>query len=85
MLNMLNMLNMLVLLSNSHSENGPIGQIMTNDCMDTDDILTKVIRFIGQINKVLYNFSKSNCLTRMNNEDQTRQSLLHKFLCLKII
>jgi len=35
-----------------------LGHIITNDCIDTDDILAKRSSLIGQINKVLYNFPK---------------------------
>jgi len=33
-----------------------LGQIITKECTDTDDILNKKSSLIGQINNVLYNF-----------------------------
>ena len=39
-----------------------LGHIITNDCIDTDDILTKKSSVVGQINTVLYNFP--NCQTK---------------------
>jgi hypothetical protein len=41
-----------------------LGHIITNDDVDTDDIITKKSSLIGQINKVLYNFRHVNCLTK---------------------
>jgi len=41
-----------------------LGHIITNDCIDTDDILAKRSSLIGQINKVLYNFPKVDCQTK---------------------
>ena len=41
-----------------------LGHIITNDCIDTDDILATKSSPVGQINKVLYNFPKVNCQTK---------------------
>jgi hypothetical protein len=41
-----------------------LGHIITNECVDTDDILVKKSSLIGQINRVLYNFRKVNCQTK---------------------
>jgi len=40
-----------------------VGHIITKECTDTDDILNKKSSLIGQINKVLYNFRKVNCMS----------------------
>ena len=39
-----------------------LGHIISNDCDDAADILTKKMSFIGQANKVLYNFRNVDCV-----------------------
>ena len=41
-----------------------LNHIITNDCIDTDDILAKKFSVIEQINKVLYSLSKDKCQTK---------------------
>ena len=41
-----------------------LGHIISNDCDDADDILSKKLTFIGQANKVLYNFRHVDCITK---------------------
>jgi hypothetical protein len=41
-----------------------LGHIISNDCNDADDILTKKMNFIGQPNKVLHNFRNVDCVTK---------------------
>jgi hypothetical protein len=40
-----------------------LGHIISNNCDDADDILTKM-SFIGQANKVLHNFRDVDCVTK---------------------
>ena len=54
-------LRLLSLLLNGHVYNR---HIISNDCDDADDILTKKLSFIGQANKVLYNFRNVDCVTK---------------------
>ena len=49
------------LLLNGHVYNR---HIISNDCDDADDILTKKMSFIGQADKVLYNFRNVDCVTK---------------------
>jgi hypothetical protein len=44
--------------------NGHTQYIIPKDCDDADDVLTKKISFIGEANKVLYNFRKVDCVTK---------------------
>ena len=41
-----------------------LGHIISNDCDDAADILTKKMSFIGQANKVLYNFRNVDCVIK---------------------
>jgi hypothetical protein len=41
-----------------------LGHIITNECDDADDILAKKLNFIGQANKVLYNFRTVDSVTK---------------------
>jgi hypothetical protein len=42
-----------------------LGHIISNDCDDMDDMLSKKSSLIGQVNKVLFNFRTVNCSTKI--------------------